>query len=447
MNRFGFILLFATAVILLLLAAFSIISPYAVFGYAAIILLYLLFKRQAWIFLILAPIGLLFGQFISFEIQPNWTYEISLGELLLALVLIFFIIDFIFHYPKVKVKFGGIGRLLLIYAAIAAASFWYISDIQLYVAGMKVLFFGFIAYFLALNILTTKAKLKGFMMTLAIFAIVLSLQIFWTFYSLGFSADIFFNRSYIMIAFGPIALVAAVLSLLLPLILSLYFQADKEDKSRIIYLISFALGFIAVFVMLGKAAIISLLLGLAYVLWRLKQKRIGFILFVLVFGILGYTIFSQYAEGLASRIGDTFVDKNTRFRIQEYEVCWRIFKEHPLLGVGSGQQLLYYQRLIQPDYKQLINNYFVQAAVDYGIIGLTVIAFLVAAVYKQVRKVVTSFSGREQIIMHGLVGSLIAAFVNGLFEVTIFTLFYAVVFWMIVGLLPNLKSIASGEEK
>ncbi len=447
MNRFGFILLFATAIILLLLSAFSLISPYAVFGYAAIILLYLIFKRQAWIFLIFAPIGLLFGQFISFEIRPNWTYEVSLGELLLALALVFFIIDFIFHYPKVKVKLGIIGRLLLIYAAIAAASFWYISDIQLYVAGMKVLFFGFVAYFLSRNLLTTKAKLTAFMMTLAIFAIALSVQIFWTFYSLGFSSDIFFNRSYIMIPFGPIALVAAVLSLLLPLILSLYFQADKNDKSRIIYLIAFGLGFIAVFIMLGKAAIVSLLLGLAYLLARLKKKRIGFVLFVLVFGILGYTIFSQYAEGLASRIGDTFVDKNTRFRIQEYEVCWRIFKEHPILGVGSGQQLIYYQRLIQPDYKQLINNYFVQAAVDYGVIGLTVIIFLVSAVYKQIRKVVTSTFGQEQIIIHGFVGSLIAALVNGLFEVTIFTLFYAVAFWMIVGLLPNLKSLTSGEEK
>jgi hypothetical protein len=152
-NRFALILLFSAAIILLILAAFSLISPFIAAGLLAAVLLYFIVQRQIWLLLLLAPLGLLFGQIISFEVQPNWIYDISLGEIMLAAAFVMFILDLLLNYPKVAVRFGQVGWLLLAYVLLGALSFWYISDWQLYVAGLKVLVFGLLTYFLVINVL------------------------------------------------------------------------------------------------------------------------------------------------------------------------------------------------------------------------------------------------------------------------------------------------------
>jgi O-antigen ligase len=204
-------------------------------------------------------------------------------------------------------------------------------------------------------------------------------------------------------------------------------------------LLAFILGAAAVFIILGKAAILSLSIALVYFIRKLKGKRLGLLLFFFCFALITYAIFSQYASGLVSRIGSTFIDKNTEARLEEYRVAFRIVQERPLLGVGSGQQLAYYQRYINPDYRKLINNYVTQAAVDYGLVGLAIFAVLLWSIFGQSRHLTKRLSGDSKVIGRALNASLIVAAINGLFEVTVFTLFYAIFLWLLIGLASIIK--------
>ncbi len=438
-SRKGIIFLFIGAIILFILTATGALNAYAAFALAAVVAAYFLLNRQIWILLVATPLALIPGQFIHFEVQPNWIYDLSLAEIFLAGGLLMFGLHFLINYPKVPVRFGKIGWWLLAYGILAALSFFYINDTQLYVAGLKVLVFSLAAYFLAINLLDSAFKLKTFFYSLALTAIILSIQIFVMFYGLGFSNDLFFNRSEIMIAYGPIALVSATLAFILPLLLGFYFYLDINEKGRIIFLLAFILGAAAVFIILGKAAILSLSIALVYFIRKLKGKRLGLLLFFFCFALITYAIFSQYASGLVSRIGSTFIDKNTEARLEEYRVAFRIVQERPLLGVGSGQQLAYYQRYINPDYRKLINNYVTQAAVDYGLVGLAIFAVLLWSIFGQSRHLTKRLSGDSKVIGRALNASLIVAAINGLFEVTVFTLFYAIFLWLLIGLASIIK--------
>jgi uncharacterized membrane protein len=97
------------------------------------------------------------------------------------------------------------------------------------------------------------------------------LQIVYILFRAGFSPAIFFDRSSITLPFGPLALVAAMLAFLLPLIFSLYFEFNKKSSIAFWALLIFGIGVMAVFVSLGKAAAMSLVIGLLFLFLNLSQ--------------------------------------------------------------------------------------------------------------------------------------------------------------------------------
>jgi O-antigen ligase len=199
------------------------------------------------------------------------------------------------------------------------------------------------------------------------------------------------------------------------------------------------LSFFAIFLSLGKAAILSLLLGMLYLFLRLKDKRIGLSLIFSFLILAGVVLFSSFFSGLIERAQNVFSDFNTQFRIMEYEVGWKIFNQSPWLGSGAGQQLSLYSKWLFPGYSQWANNYLLQAAIDLGLAGLAAFAFIIYSVYGKIKEKYSQISEEKRYLYYGIAASFIVVLINGLFEVTVFALPYAIALWSLVGVMKNIE--------
>jgi len=438
LNKINYLPLIFIAVIFLMLVLFNLVNPTVIISLLLIFIGYILFSQKLWIILIIALPMLALGQFLHFEIRPSWIYEISLSEVLLILSAAILLVTAIYNRSFLKIKIDRIFFLLLIYLVIGIISFYSIDNVRLFVSELKVIVFSLLAYWLSINLIDTVPKIKKLVYGLAFLVFVLSMQIFWEILQLGFSSRLFLDRSSVVIPIGAIALVSAVLSLILPLLLAFYFSMPRENKNRVFILISFLLGLIAILLIMAKAAIISLLIALIYLFIKIKQKRLALALVFGAFMVISSLVFAPYMSGLVDRVANVSVDKNTQFRKQEYQIGWKIISQHKWFGVGIGQQPLYYQKEFGFEYRNLVNNFLMQSLIDLGLFGLLVISLIIKKIIFIGKSFNKSFILKNP-IYYGFIASLLAAMVNGLLEVTIFALFYSIIFWVIVGAFINLS--------
>jgi len=417
----------------------SLANFYTILGIFFLSLAYF-FRNKIWLLLILAVPALTLGQFINFEIRPGWIYELSLTELFIFVAAVIFLIDKFINRKLDKIKFDFLSFILSAYLIISIASFWQIIDFRLYIYGLKIIVFGFLGYFLALNLLNSKKRIEYFIYSLVVTVVILSIQVFIKFYQTGLSSSFFFNRNDIGIAIGPIAIVSAILVMLLPILLAFYFYKQTSAPKPVILFI-FITGCLAVFLTLGKAAILSLFLGLFYLFIKIKDKRVAFILAFCLFILSGFLFFNSFFEGLFFRLGRVFIDTSSQFRLLEYKACLEIISDNLWFGVGAGQQIIYYAKNLLPDYRQQVNNFFLQFLIDLGIIGLIILFSIIIGIYKNIKNIFKKVNKKEAIMAFGFTASLVCVFLNGLAEVTIFALPYAIIFWLIAGTFANLVKL------
>jgi len=408
-------------------------SLFVCLSIAVIALIYAFGRNYLWLFLVLAPISLVLGQIIYIPITTGWIYEASLAEIFLGLTAVVFFLDVYLNNKFTKVEFDQIIIILLIYLLFSLAAVFYAVDWRLYIFGLKIGVFSFLAYFLSINILQEKKHKIFLLISLCLTGFILSLGVMLKFYGMGFSSEFFFSRNTIIIPFGPLATTAAMLSFLAPIILGFYFSLTPSNKSKPYIFILFIFSFFGVFISLGKGAIISLLLGLGYLFLKLKKKRPAFILFFLSFVLLGYLFLNPFLAGIFTRIKTTLVDVNTEFRIKEYKTGWELFSAHPWFGVGPGQQLLYFKKMLNMENREQVNNFFLQTVLDLGIIGGIILIMLLRSIFQKFKKILSD-KNKAIALKFGFSAGLIAAFFNGLVEVTFYALPYAIIFWLVLGI-------------
>ncbi len=424
----------------LFLIIFNLANLYTILAVIFLFGGYFFLRDYIWFLLILALPALALGQFINFPITANWVYEATLSEVLLIVAALIFFIDKFINGKVSEIKINSLLFLLFIYLIFSALSFFHIIDFRLYIFGLKLIAFSFLAYFLALNLLTRKNKIKYFIYSLSATVLILAGQLVIKFYQMGWSTKFFFERNFITIPLGPIATTAAILVLILPIILSHYFHLNNQEKIKPFMFLIFICGSLAVFLTLGKAAILSLLIGVFYLFIKIKEKRVIIVLTMLAFMILSFIFFSSFFTGLYERISATLVDVNSQFRILEYQTGWKLVSDNFWLGVGPGQQLYYFKKMLNYETAQLVNNFFLQAWIDLGLIGLALVFFMFIKIIKQAKVLAKKIKNHNLIIYYGFTAALLASLANGLVEVTFFALSYGIIFWAIIGVLYNLEN-------
>ena len=429
-------LLFLVGALFLLTFYFNLASLSLIVIILSSFLLTLIFKEKIWLFLVLAAPSLVLGKILFLPIPVNWVYEMSLAEAFLLIAAVVFLASRFLEGRLNEIRIDGLSASLLLYLLLSLLSYWEIIDSRLFIFGSKVVVFSFLAYLLSSNLLTGK-RLRWFLYGLGLTAFFLSLEIFYKFYAIGWSSRFFFDRSHIIVPAGPIATVAAILTLLLPLVLADYFS--ERTKAKPFILAAFVLGSLALFLTLGKAAILSLILALVYLFSKLKDKRVAFGLTAVSFVLLSYIFFSSFFNGLFERISYVFADANTQFRFLEYRLGWELIRDHLWFGVGTGQQLLYFNRLLNLEDSQYVNNVFLQAFIDLGLAGLLAALLILHEIRAKLKFIFKKVRREDLILYSGFAASFLAAFLNGLAEVTFFALPYAIIFWSIAGAASALR--------
>lgn len=414
---------------------FGFLNFYSILAFAILVLSYILFRQKLWILLVAAVPVLALGTIVYFPLTINWTYEATLSEVLIMLAGIIYFSDAFINGEWKKMKPDFIAGILIAYLLISFASFLHIEDFHYFVFGMKIPVYAFLGYFLAKNLLDEKSKIDVFLKGIGLLTAILSAQLLWKFYTMGFSPSFMLDRSHITIAIGAIATVAAILVLMLPVVLAIFYGSKEKEKPLLFLVVM--VGVSAVLLTLGKAAIGSLVVGLGFFYFRHQEKRNDFVLFSFLILVSGMMFLSSFFEGLWERLSNAFSDVNSRYRVFELEVSWKVAKENILFGVGSGQQLAVFKRLMNVESPQLINNFFVQFLVDLGIVGLGLVLILIGAIIKKIRAVLAT--RKNQLIVSGLLASFVAVFLNGLAEVTFFALPFALIFWPMMGVFANLE--------
>ncbi len=436
--RLSLLLVFALFVLLF----FNKISLSILLFVLGMSLFYVFFRKQLWLFFLLSIPSLVFGKILNLRITDSWIYEARLSEILILLVLFVFVLDVFLNKALEKLKVDKISFLLAVYLLLALFSYSYIVDFHLFIFGLKIIAFSFFSYFLAINLLDKKKKILWFFYSISATALILSFQLFYKFYTMGFSSRFFFERHLILIPIGPVATTAAILAFLSPMLLAFYFALPNLNKTKPLVFVSFFFSFMAVVLTLGKGAILSLFLGFFFLFLKMKNKRSTFLLFFIWFALLIYLAFTPFFVGLFERIKMTFIDKNTSFRIKEYKTGWQIIRNHLFLGVGAGQQLYYYKKALNLEVGQQVNNYFLQVFVDFGLVGLFYGVYLFLTIFKTIKKALKKMP--KNVMLYGFVASFVVAFFNSMVEVTIYALPYAIIFWVSLGTLINYeKSISN----
>jgi len=446
-NKFGLIGLALIGVVLVLIL-FGFVNFYLGLAVFFVFIFYFFFRRHTWMLLLLAAPSLVFGQILAFNVSADWAYEMSLAEVLLLAAGCLLVLDLLFRPLQTKIKVNQVVLALMVYLILTLLSFFEIEVFRYYIYSAKIVTFALLSYLLAYNYLDSARKIKYFLYSLAITGIILSGQIFYKFYELRFTSKIFFERNFIVIPTGPLALVSAILVLLVPILLATFFSFNKNDKGRIIIFLSFIVCLLGSFLTLGKGALLSLAIGLVYLLIvKIKEKRLASVLFGGLFVIILYLFFSFYFTGLFTRLGRLFVDSSTQFRVLEYQAAWKLIKENPWFGLGAGQQLFYYGRVLAAGYKELANNYLIQSMLDLGALGLAAMLFIIVSLAKNARRVLAQAGNSVYgVLAAGFAASMIVALINGLVEVTIFAMSYGIIFWLLAGAFGSLENLKKYEE-
>lgn len=407
---------------------------------ASALLLAVLLWRAPHILFVLALAALPLGNVLPIALGKHLVIDVSATEALLLLVLLMVGVQALLGEREVRKVFAHdrifwcLGAFLLL----ALLSYGYIVDAKLFFFSLRVLFFGLASYVLARLLFQNGVAYAWFFAGLSLAVMVLSLQVFLLMAEHGYSVAIFYDRNFLLLPIGAIAYASALLSLALPALTG--YALSERGARRALSLIAIIFGFSALMLMLSKAAIGSLFLAVLVMLWKMRGRFFGAILSLFGGVLLFFFLFSPFLSALIERSLRAFVDANSQYRILEYKLAGTILHDHWLFGVGLGQQPLYFQKIYYADFLNFVNNYFLQGWLDLGLAGLAVLGlatyFAARLAFSIVRK--TSTESRAPLAV-GLLGSLVAAFFNGLAEVTLFGLFYLVLFLGLLGLLKNME--------
>lgn len=217
---------------------------------------------------------------------------------------------------------------------------------------------------------------------------------------------------------------------LLPLLLSI--AIIKSTINRSIKLLSLGLFFLSAILLLftlARSAIVGLSVGCIFIFYiKYKEQIIKIVLrrnlffFALSFIVLtGFILYELYKIKIPSANG----------RLTIYRVCLNIIKDYPLFGVGPNRFAAIYNNY-QSNYFlnnntsiqiQLLAtntfeafNIFLQALVEYGIVGLSILLLLIFYPIKIFTLQIQSNDISKKWLLVGSFGSLIAIFISGLFS-------------------------------
>ncbi|MGD2105389.1 MAG: O-antigen ligase family protein [Anaerolineae bacterium] len=141
------------------------------------------------------------------------------------------------------------------------------------------------------------------------------------------------------------------------------------------------------------------------------------------------------------------------FRLQLWQASWRMFVDHPWLGVGPDNFLYQYRgRYILPSAWQEphlshAHNLLLSYATRLGLPGMVVGLWLQAAFWRRGLSLRLDSGGDRRALAIGLMGSMAYAVAHGLVDASFFFVDLALSFLLVLGLVQSLKGNTTNEQE
>jgi len=238
---------------------------------------------------------------------------------------------------------------------------------------------------------------------------------------------------------------AQVLAVIVPLAIDRFLN-ERNLPMRVLAGLAAGLSALAVVFTYSRGGFLALFFALGiYIVLR----RPNFIFLVVVLA-LAIGLIQFLPDTYSSRLVTLFqlvpsqnalvTDPSLRGRTSENVAAWRMFLDHPILGVGIGNYGLNYQ-----DYSREIGldprissrtpaSLYMELLAEQGLVGITVFATLLALIFRELYSARKNFqlSGmRDQAFM---VAALFAGLAGYLFSAINKNSAYSNAFWVIVGI-------------
>ncbi len=233
---------------------------------------------------------------------------------------------------------------------------------------------------------------------------------------------------------GPIGdpnFYAQILLVLVPLALERLWH-ERQPILRFLAGWALAVCLLSIIFTFSRGAFLGLIIITILFIWHYRIRFVPLLITLLLGSFLLQFVPEQYSERVQTMTNlipglsqeDARNDSSFRGRLSETQAGWRMFKEHPLLGVGLNNYAVHYQtysRQIGIDSRledRAAHNLYLEIAAETGLLGLTVfgtlLAFTFISLNKAYRKLNQVGQLHEANMLHaftlGLFGYLVAAF-------------------------------------
>jgi hypothetical protein len=232
--------------------------------------------------------------------------------------------------------------------------------------------------------------------------------------------DLFWNRydisrmsSYFRVAFGNTSHMALYIAIALPPMLVMLVSTAVPAAARRLFAVASLLGILNILVIFSRGAILTLLLLLVF--WLIALRSLWLLAFVVLsFAVLGWVLGDDETINALVRertvgilANDESADASVNERLQSIIVGWRLFTEHPILGVGPGQTYTVNEWA-------RAHQIIIEEASSIGIAGLVATAVLTMLVMaRSARIAFCRLTPADFALWSGVLGWIIYSFIAG----------------------------------
>ena len=248
---------------------------------------------------------------------------------------------------------------------------------------------------------------------------------------------------------------AMILVVLVPLAWDRLWQ-EKSWPLRFVALWALVVCVLSIIFTFSRGGFLALSLVGLFIVIR-QSTRPGRILLVVVLLVLLVPLLpANYTERLVTTLdlfsGDSNDAQNEtsfRGRTSEVVVAWRIFTDHPVLGVGLKNYKYYYQDYAQPlgwdkrREERSAHNLFLEIAAETGLVGLAAFGAIVGSAFYGLRRAERLLTQRGRYNEAGIAWALAVGLIGYLAASFFLHGAYPRYFWLLIGIALALPQIVA----
>jgi len=190
-----------------------------------------------------------------------------------------------------------------------------------------------------------------------------------------------------------------------------------------------------------QAAWLGFVIGVFILILLVNKKMFMIVLMLLI--VLAIALGSFLPK---ESIDDILGFPSIKDRMSMWQIGWRIFLQHPIIGNGLNSFFLKFQEFRTDDFRNRRGSYahngYLQIAGDLGIIGLVIFLLLIVrAFHSSLRYAISAKNNFSRIFTLGIACGILAFLIHSFFDTNLHSLPLVTLFWFALAVMINTGSI------